>query len=60
MDLVNQQQFYSFLEQLQADVREAQLTELEYELSGIVNTYEALLDYFGQGANDPERNRVYR
>ena len=60
VDLVNQHQFYSFLEQLQADVHEAQLTGLEYELSGIVNTYEALLDYFGQGTNDPERNRVYR
>ena len=58
--LVHQQQFYSFLELLQADVREEQLTELEYELSGIVNTYEALLDYFGQGADDPERDRVYR
>ena len=58
-ELVKQQQFYTFLEELMADVREGQLAELEYELSGIVSTYEALLDYYGQGASDPERDRVY-
>lgn len=42
------------------EVREAQLTELEYELSGVVNTYEALLDYYMQGAVDPDRDRVYQ
>ena len=59
-DLVDRQQFFLFLEKLQAEVREAQLPELEYELSGIVTTYNALLDYYIQGADDPERNRVYR
>ena len=58
-DLVDRQQFFLFLEKLQAEVREAQLPELEYELSGIVTTYNALLDYYIQGADDPERNRVY-
>ena len=58
--LIDQQQFYPFLETLQKEVREAQLTELEYELSGIVHTYEALLDYYEQGIADPERHRVYR
>ena len=41
-------------------VRKAELTELEYELSGIIATYDALLDYFNQGAEDTERDRVYR
>ena len=58
--LIDEQQFYTFLEVLMGEVREAQLTEQEYELSGIVATYEALLDYYGMGANDPERERVYR
>ena len=58
--LIDELQFYTFLEVLMGEVREAQLTELEYELSGIVATYEALLDYYGMGANDPERDRVYR
>ena len=58
--LIEKQQFYSFMEQLQADLKEASLSELEYELSGIMATYDALIDYFGQGAADPERDRVYR
>ena len=58
--LIEKQQFYSFMEQLQADLKEARLSELEYELSGIMATYDALIDYFGQGADDPERDRVYR
>ena len=60
MELIKKRQFYTFLEQLQAELREAQLTELEYERSGIVATYDALIDYFSQGADDPERERVYR
>ena len=60
MELIKKRQFYTFLEQLQAELKEAQLTELEYELSGIVSTYDALIDYFAQGAEDPERERVYR
>ena len=59
-ELIEKQQFYTFLEELMGEVREGQLTELEYELSGIVATYDALLDYYGQGGNDPERDRVYR
>ena len=58
--LIEQQQLYPFLETLMKEVREAQLTELEYELSGILHTYEALLDYYEQGIADPERHRVYR
>ena len=58
--LIENQQFYSFLEQLQAELKEARLSALEYELSGIMATYDALIDYFGQGADDPERDRVYR
>ena len=60
VSLIEKHQFYTFLEQLQAELKEAQLTELEYELSGIVATYDALIDYFSQGADDPERERVYR
>ena len=60
MELIKKRQFYTFLEQLQAELKEVQLTELEYELSGIVSTYDALIDYFAQGAEDPERERVYR
>lgn len=58
--LIDELQFYNYLEDLMSEVREAQFTELEYELSGIMTTYEALLDYYMQGANDPERERVYR
>lgn len=58
--LIKRHQFYPFLEQLQTELRETHLSELEYELSSIINTYDALLDYFCQGANDPERSRVYR
>ena len=59
VDLIGKHQFYTFLEQLQAELKEAQLTELEYELSGIVATYDALIDYFAQGVEDPERERVF-
>lgn len=59
MELIKKRQFYTFLEQLQTELREVQLTELEYELSGIVSTYDALIDYFAQGVEDPERERVY-
>ena len=50
--MIEKQQFYSFMEQLQADLKEARLSELEYELSGIMATYDALIDYFGKGADD--------
>lgn len=60
VELIDRLQFYTFLEELMDEVREAQLTELEYELSSIMATYGALLDYYGMGANDPERDRVYR
>ena len=60
MELIKKRQFYTFLKQLQAELKEVQLTDLEYELSGIVSTYDALIDYFAQGAEDPERERVYR
>ena len=53
-------QFYHFLEQLAAAIKEEELSELEYELSGIIATYDSLIDYFNQGANDPERDRVYQ
>lgn len=58
--LIKRHQFYPYLEQLQTDLRKAHLSELEYELSSIINTYEALLDYFSQGADDSERSRVYQ
>ena len=58
--LVEERQFYTFLEKLQAELKEAQLSELEYELSGIMSTYDALIDFYGQGIADPERDRVYR
>ena len=57
---IERKQFYLFLEDLTREVREAGLAELEYELDGIVNTYGALIDYFNQGAADPERERVYQ
>lgn len=57
---IEKRQFYLFLEILLDAVRKAELTELEYELSGIIATYDALLDYFNQGAEDTERDRVYR
>ena len=60
IDLIEKRQFFLFLEQLAKEVREAQLAELEYELSGITNTYDALIDYFRQGIADPERDRVYQ
>ncbi len=59
-ELIEKRQFYLFLETLLDAVRKAELTELEYELSGIISTYDALLDYFNQGAEDTERDRVYR
>lgn len=58
--LIEERQFYTFLEKLQSELKEAQLPELEYELSGIINTYDALIDFYGQGIADPERDRVYR
>ena len=57
---IERKQFYLFLEDLAKEIREAGLTELEYELSGIVATYDALIDYFRQGIQDPERERVYK
>ncbi len=59
-ELIEKRQFYLFLDTLLEAVRKAKLTELEYELSGIIATYDALLDYFNQGAEDAERDRVYR
>lgn len=59
-ELIEKRQFYLFLEILLDAVRKAELSELEYELSGIIATYDALLDYFNQGAEDTERDRVYR
>ena len=59
-ELIEKRQFYLFLDTLLEAVRKAELTELEYELSGIIATYDALLDYFNQGAEDAERDRVYR
>lgn len=58
--LIERHRFYLFLEQLMTIVKEAQFTELEYELSGIITTYDTLIDYFKQGVSDPERDRVYR
>ena len=60
IDLIEKKQFYHFLEDLAKEIREAELTELEYELSGIISTYDALIDYFKQGIADPERDRVYQ
>ena len=57
---IERKQFYLFLEDLAKEIREAELTELEYELSGIVTTYDALIDYFYQGIQDAERDRVYQ
>lgn len=59
IDLIEKKQFYPFLECLAREIHAAGLTELEYELSGIVATYDALIDYFRQGIADPERGRVY-
>ncbi len=60
MEFIRNRQFYHFLEELTAAIKEAELWELEYELSGIIATYDALIDYFNQGADDPERDRVYQ
>ena len=60
IDLIEKRQFFLFLEQLAKEISEAQLTELEYELFGIINTYDALIEYFKQGIADPERDRVYQ
>ena len=57
---IERKQFYLFLEHLAKEIREAELTELEYELSGIISTYDALIDYFKQGVSDPERDRVFQ
>ena len=57
---IERRQFYLFLESLASEIRQAQLTELEYELEGIISTYDALIDYFKQGAADPERDKVYQ
>ena len=57
---IEKKQFYLFLEDLAKEVREGELTELDYELSGITATYDALIDYFKQGTQDPERDRVYK
>ena len=59
-DLLEKNQFYIFLEHLAKEIREAELTELEYELERIVSTYDALIDYFKLGVSDPERDRVYQ
>lgn len=58
--LIEKKQFYLFVAQLAKEIREAQLTELEYELDSITNTYDALIDYFRQGIADPQRDHVYR
>ena len=58
--LIERGHFYLFLEDLVKEIREAELTELEYELSSIISTYDALIDYFRQGVADPERERVYQ
>ncbi len=57
---IERKQFYLFLDNLAQEMREAELTEMEYELSGLVSTYDALIDYFCQGVQDAERERVYR
>ena len=57
---IERRHFYLFLEHLAKEIREAELTELEYEISGIISTYDALIDYFKQGVSDPERERVYQ
>ena len=57
---IEKNQFYLFLNDLTADIREAGLDELEYELGSIVTMYDALIDYFNQGVDDPERGRVYQ
>lgn len=59
IDHIKKNHFYHFLEDLAKEIREAGLTELEYDLSGIATTYDALIDYFKQGVADPERDRVY-
>ena len=58
--LIERGHFYLFLEDLVKEIREAELTELEYELSSIISTYDALIDYFKQGVADPGRERVYQ
>lgn len=60
IELIKKRQFYLFLEHLTEEIRKAELTEFEYELSNITHTYDALIDYFKQGITDPERNRVYQ
>ena len=60
IDLIEKNQFYLFIEDLAKEIREAGLTELEYELGGIKATYDALIDYFKQDIQDPERDRVYQ
>ena len=60
IECIKRGQFYHFLEQLKTTISEQGLSELEYELSGIIATYDAMIDYFTQGADDPERNRVYQ
>lgn len=57
---IRKKQFYLFLEDLAKEIRESQLTELEYELSNIIATYDTLIDYFKQGVTDPERDHVYQ
>ena len=57
---IERKQFYLFLEHLAREIRESKLSELEYELDSITSTYNALIDYFCQGAEDPERERVYQ
>ena len=57
---IEKKQFYLFLENLAKEIREGQLTELEYELGSITAMYDALIDYFRQGIADPERERVYK
>ncbi len=60
IDLIRRRQFYLFLEQLAKESREVGLAELEYELEGIITTYDALIDFFTQDIRDLERERVYK
>ena len=60
IEFIEKNQFSLFLQDLAQEISQHQLTELEYELSNITSTYDALIDYYSQGANDPERDRVYQ
>ena len=60
IEFIEKNQFSLFLQDLAQEISQHQLTELEYELSNITSTYDALIDYYSLGANDPERHRVYQ